>query len=63
MNFILFKIFGENVGYKGIPDNKLFLPKTHLTIYDIVKVGERGQIVIPTKIRKKEEIFSGGYLR
>ena len=30
---------------------------------DIVKVGDRGQIVIPTKIRKKEGIFSGGYLR
>ena len=32
-------------------------------IEDIVKVGERGQIVIPAKIRKKERIGANTYLR
>ena len=32
-------------------------------IDEIVKVGERGQIVIPAKIRKKEKINSNSYLR
>lgn len=30
---------------------------------EIVKVGERGQIVIPSKIRKKEKIDSNSYVR
>lgn len=30
---------------------------------EIVKVGERGQIVIPSKIRKKENIDSNSYVR
>ena len=30
---------------------------------EIVKVGERGQIVIPSKIRKKEKINSNSYVR
>ncbi len=32
-------------------------------IDEIVKVGERGQIVIPSKIRKKENIRSNSYVR
>ena len=32
-------------------------------IDEIVKVGERGQIVIPAKIRKKENINSNSYVR
>ena len=32
-------------------------------IEEIVKVGERGQIVIPSKIRKKENIDSNSYVR
>jgi len=32
-------------------------------IEEIVKVGERGQIVIPAKIRKKEKIYSNSYVR
>jgi AbrB family looped-hinge helix DNA binding protein len=32
-------------------------------IEEIVKVGERGQIVIPSKIRKKENINSNSYVR
>ncbi len=32
-------------------------------IDEIVKVGERGQIVIPSKIRKKENISSNSYVR
>ena len=32
-------------------------------IEEIVKVGERGQIVIPAKIRKKEKIDSNSYVR
>ncbi len=32
-------------------------------IEEIVKVGERGQIVIPAKIRKKEKISSNSYVR
>lgn len=32
-------------------------------IDEIVKVGERGQIVIPAKIRKREKINSNSYLR
>ena len=32
-------------------------------IDEIVKVGERGQIVIPSKIRKKEKISSNSYVR
>ncbi|MCK5559785.1 MAG: AbrB/MazE/SpoVT family DNA-binding domain-containing protein [Thermoplasmata archaeon] len=32
-------------------------------IDEIVKVGERGQIVIPAKIRKQEKINSNSYLR
>ena len=32
-------------------------------IEEIVKVGERGQIVIPAKIRKKESILANTYLR
>ena len=32
-------------------------------IEEIVKVGERGQIVIPSKIRKKENIKSNSYVR
>ena len=32
-------------------------------IDEIVKVGERGQIVIPSKIRKKENINSNSYVR
>ena len=32
-------------------------------IDEIVKVGERGQIVIPAKIRKKENISSNSYVR
>ena len=32
-------------------------------IEEIVKVGERGQIVIPSKIRKKEKIKTNSYVR
>ena len=32
-------------------------------IEEIVKVGERGQIVIPSKIRRKENISSNSYVR
>ncbi len=32
-------------------------------IEEIVKVGERGQIVIPAKIRRKEKIGSNSYVR
>ena len=32
-------------------------------IEEIVKVGERGQIVIPSKIRKQEQIKSNSYVR
>ena len=32
-------------------------------IEEIVKVGERGQIVIPSKIRKQEKIESNSYVR
>jgi AbrB family looped-hinge helix DNA binding protein len=32
-------------------------------IEEIVKVGERGQIVIPSKIRKLEKIRSNSYVR
>ncbi len=32
-------------------------------IEEIVKVGERGQIVIPAKIRKREKIGSNSYVR
>jgi AbrB family looped-hinge helix DNA binding protein len=32
-------------------------------IEEIVKVGERGQIVIPSKIRKQEKINSNSYVR
>ena len=32
-------------------------------IEEIVKVGERGQIVIPSKIRKQEQIESNSYVR
>ena len=32
-------------------------------IEEIVKVGERGQIVIPVKIRKQEQIGTNSYVR
>lgn len=37
--------------------------ETMEVIDEIVKVGERGQIVIPSKIRKKENISSNSYVR
>lgn len=41
----------------------IFILFIHMMIEEIVKVGARGQIVIPSKIRRKEKIMPNTYVR